>query len=380
MKKFLLALALAAATVAAFAYISLGRPYKGFSEPVLLEIPRGTNTASMAKLLAERGVVSQAWQFQVARLSRPGSALQAGEYRFAEPATVWTVYDRIRRGDVYLTELRIPEGYNIFEIAGAVAEAGLSTEAEFLRAARDPSLIRDLAPEATTLEGFLFPSTYHVPRRITARELCRMMTEQFRRQWQALAPRGPVLSTVTLASLVEKETGVAAERPLVAGVYANRLKQGIRLEADPTTIYAARLNGNWRGTIYRSDLDRQHPYNTCRPARSPILAAPPWPLRCAPPIRRTSFSSLSPTAPAATTSRQPWPTTTVPWRCTAAAGTPIEFATLQTERVAARARTEASGDGRAQGVAHSVGSGFRIVVAAVITGIRRRTVSGSSRC
>jgi UPF0755 protein len=241
----------------------------------------------MAKLLAERGVVSQAWQFQVARLSRPGSALQAGEYRFAEPATVWTVYDRIRRGDVYLTELRIPEGYNIFEIAGAVAEAGLSTEAEFLRAARDPSLIRDLAPEATTLEGFLFPSTYHVPRRITARELCRMMTEQFRRQWQALAPRGPVLSTVTLASLVEKETGVAAERPLVAGVYANRLKQGIRLEADPTTIYAARLNGNWRGTIYRSDLDRQHPYNTYA-----VPGLPPGPI--ANPGRASLAAALRP--------------------------------------------------------------------------------------
>jgi hypothetical protein len=282
MKKFLLALALAAATVAAFAYISLGRPYKGFSEPVLLEIPRGTNTASMAKLLAERGVVSQAWQFQVARLSRPGSALQAGEYRFAEPATVWTVYDRIRRGDVYLTELRIPEGYNIFEIAGAVAEAGLSTEAEFLRAARDPSLIRDLAPEATTLEGFLFPSTYHVPRRITARELCRTV------------PQTVAGSGATGAGAFHRDAGLARRkgngRRRGAPARRRRLRQPLEARDTPRS----RPDDDLRGTAQRK-LARNH-----------------LPFRSGPPA---SLQHLCRSRPAARPDRQSWPR--LPGRCVA---------------------------------------------------------------
>lgn len=289
MKKLLASIVLAAAGAAAFGMWSLSTPYKGFQEPVILELPKGTGTRTMAAMLAEQGVIRNGWQFQLARLLRPGTRLQAGEYRFHEPASVWTVYERIRQGDVFLVELRIPEGYNIYEIAESVAAAGLATESEFLAAARDGSLIRDLAPQATTLEGFLFPSTYHVPRRITARDLCRTMTDQFRRQWRSLDASVPVLKAVTLASLVEKETGAAEERKLVAGVYSNRLREGMKMEADPTTIYAARLSGNWRGTIYRSDLQREHPYNTYA-----VAGLPPGPI--ANPGRAALEAALHPAA------------------------------------------------------------------------------------
>ncbi|MCP5119391.1 MAG: endolytic transglycosylase MltG [bacterium] len=133
---------------------------------------------------------------------------------------------------------------------------------EFLEVARDPTPIQDLDPEATTVEGYLFPSTYHVTRRTTAAEIARMMMRQFRKTWQDLDAQASVHDTVTLASLVEKETGVAAERPLIAAVFHNRLRRGIKMECDPTVIYAAILEGKWKGAIHRSDLDREHPYNT----------------------------------------------------------------------------------------------------------------------
>jgi UPF0755 protein len=137
---------------------------------------------------------------------------------------------------------------------------------EFLKTARDPSLIRDLAPEAPTLEGYLFPSTYRVTRRTSAGQICREMTNQFRRVWTRIGgPQTDVNRYVTLASLVEKETGVPSERTTVASVYANRLAIGMKLDADPTTLYAALLEGRHRGpTIYRSDLESTHPYNTYR--------------------------------------------------------------------------------------------------------------------
>jgi peptidoglycan lytic transglycosylase G len=145
--------------------------------------------------------------------------------------------------------------------------------ADFLRVARDPSPIRDLAPDAPTLEGYLFPSTYRIERSTTVKQLARMMTDLFRKHWRELQPSVEVNTAVnpivTLASLVEKETALAEERPLVASVYANRLRMGMPLDCDPTTIYAALLEGRYRGTIYRSDLDSHNPYNTYRHAGLP---------------------------------------------------------------------------------------------------------------
>lgn len=244
-------------------------PYAGFAGEVFLDIERGTTTPAIAARLEASGVIRHRWLFLAVRLVRPRASLQAGEYRFSKPATVWQVYHRLAAGDVFHLSLTVPEGSNIFDIARLLAEMEVMTEDEFLAAARDPSLVSDLAPQAPSLEGYLFPSTYQIARRTSAEELCRRMTAEFRRVWKELGAGANVHRTVTLASLVEKETGVDAERELVASVFHNRLEAGMKLDCDPTTIYAALLEGRYRGTIYQSDLLRRHPYNTYQHAGLP---------------------------------------------------------------------------------------------------------------
>ncbi|MGA2597744.1 MAG: endolytic transglycosylase MltG [Bryobacteraceae bacterium] len=268
----LLAIILLGAIGGASLYFYLARPYKGFQNETFIEIAKGTTTRGMANQLARTGVIQSSWQFLLARAIRPSATLQAGEYRFAASSSVWTVYDRIARGDIFYYELTVPEGSNMFDIAAGIEHLGIIPAADFLRAAQNPAMIHDIAPEAPTLEGYLFPSTYRLTRHITAAEICKLMTETFRKQWRQLATHAqgkPVNQIVTLASLVEKETAVPAERPTVAGVYENRLRAGMALDCDPTTIYAALLEHRYRGTIYRSDLESLNPYNTYKHAGLP---------------------------------------------------------------------------------------------------------------
>jgi UPF0755 protein len=252
--------------VAAGLLVWLSLPYRGHSGEVLVDIERGTNTRQMGAILANAGVIRSEWQFLIARAIRSGVRLQAGEYQFTDPLSVFGVIDKIGRGDVYYHEVKVPEGHNIFEIAGVVAALNLIKREDFMAAARDSTLIRDLAPTAPSLEGYLFPSTYRITRNTTAAQLCKQMTGQFRTVWKELNPREgtDVHAMVTLASLVEKETAVPEERGRIASVYANRLRLGMRLDADPTTIYAALLENRYTGTIRRSDLDSLHRYNTYR--------------------------------------------------------------------------------------------------------------------
>jgi UPF0755 protein len=268
---------------AGVAYFLAARPYQGFQKPVILDFPKGTSTQSMSAQLAQAGVVQSSWQFMLARALRPKARLLAGEYQFSEPASVFTVFDRISRGDVFFYELTVPEGSNIFDIAANIDKFNFMKGADFLRLARNPAPILDLAPGAPSLEGYLFPSTYRIERTTTVKQLVHMMTDLFRKNFRELQnPNHPldVNPLVTLASLVEKETAVSAERPLVASVYANRLRMHMPLDCDPTTIYAALLEGRYRGTIYRSDLDNPSAYNTYRhpglppgPIANPGLAA-----------------------------------------------------------------------------------------------------------
>jgi UPF0755 protein len=248
----------------------LSQPWKGFTDPVLIEFPRGTSTSRMASTLAEKGVIEHPWLFLAARAIRRGERLQAGEYQFTRAASPLEVYGRIARGDIFYMELLVPEGFNMFDVADAVARLGTMSAGTFLDAARDPSLIHDLDPKAETLEGYLFPNKYRVYRKTTALEICRMMTNEFRAQWQALADSGKsVHDTVTLASLVEREARLPEERPRVASVFHNRLRIGMRLQCDPTTVYAALLEDRYRGVIHRSDLDNTSPYNTYQHAGLP---------------------------------------------------------------------------------------------------------------
>ena len=268
---FLAVIALAAG--GAYALHQLTQPWKGFSDPVIIEFPRGTSTGRMASMLADNGVIAHPWMFLAARLVRRGARRQAGEYQFATAASPLDVYGRIARGDIYYMELLVPEGFNIFDVADAVGKLGTVSTATFLAAARDPSLIQDLDPKATTLEGYLFPNKYRVYRKTTARDICHMMTNEFRAQWKALTATGDLAAsvhdTVTLASLVEREALLPEERPRVSSVFQNRLRIGMRLQCDPTTVYAALLDNRYRGVIHQSDLDNGNPYNTYQHAGLP---------------------------------------------------------------------------------------------------------------
>ncbi|MEO8051055.1 MAG: endolytic transglycosylase MltG [Acidobacteriota bacterium] len=250
--------------VAGLAVAMLVTPYQGFKAETFVDIPHGTGTAGIARELAKDGVIRYSWEIWLARLIKPSAKLQAGEYRFAEPASALDVFNRIARGDIYYFAFTVPEGSNIFGIGRSLEAEGVMSSDDFLKAAENPALIRDLAPKARTLEGYLFPSTYRLTHAITAARLCQMMTDEFRKEWAKLAAGkdARVHPTVTLASLVEKETGAADERLLVASVFQNRLAKGMRLECDPTTIYAAQLESRYRGAIHRSDLASTNPYNT----------------------------------------------------------------------------------------------------------------------
>jgi UPF0755 protein len=275
MKKLLrIALILFAACLIAgiAAFSMLGRPYLAAPGETFVRIERGSGTASIARTLREAGVIQYEWQIWAARLVNPSSKLQAGEYRFAQPASVLAVYDRIRRGDIYFFEFTVPEGSNRFDIARLIdnqddmrrSPRGTISSEDFIKASGNPASIRDLAPRAPSLEGFLFPSTYRLTHSTSAEDLCHLMTAEFRRRWKKLDPAqsADTLKAVTIASLVEKETGVPEERAIVAGVFTNRIEKGMRLDCDPTTIYAALLANRYTGVIHKSDLLNQSPYNT----------------------------------------------------------------------------------------------------------------------
>lgn len=253
-----------------------------------VEIARGTGTRQIAAQLLQAGVIRDANLFLVAKTLKQAK-LQAGEYVFEKPATLWQVLDRLRRGDVFQLEATIPEGSNRYDIARILAAAGVIDAQSFIAESASPALVQDLAPNAPTLEGFLFPATYRFPRRTTAKTICREMVTSFRRAWKQAGGTGRgfghstghgtdygsgnTLRYTTMASLVEKETGVAEERPLVSSVFWNRIGLKMKLECDPTVAYAALIEGKWRGKIHRSDLDREHPYNTYR-----TLGLPPGPI------------------------------------------------------------------------------------------------------
>jgi UPF0755 protein len=236
--------------------------HKGFGEPVFFEIEKGAPTRVVGEELARLGVLRAGWHLLAMRTLHPTAKIQAGDYQFAEAASAAEVFDRLRRGDIYTREFLVPEGSDIFDIAELAEKQGLAKAEDFLAAARNPALIADLDPLAPSLEGYLFPSTYRFRRKVTAQDICLAMTQQFRKVWRSLGSGAGVHRTVVLASFVEKEAKLPDERALIAGVYANRLAQGMKLDCDPTVIYASLLAGKWKGTIHRSDLDRESPYNT----------------------------------------------------------------------------------------------------------------------
>jgi UPF0755 protein len=254
---------------AAYAAFIMYAPYQGFGQETFVDLPRGTSTREMGEMLKHAGVIRSSWAFWLARTMRRNATLQAGEYRFTKAASVKEVFDRIARGDTFYYEVVVPEGYNMFDIAAGLERLGLFRAARFLEAARNPALILDLDPQAPTLEGYLFPDTYRLGRHTTPEMACRLMTGKFREVWARVPRRADVHRTITLASLVEKESKLPDERPLIASVFQRRLELGMKLDCDPTTIYAALLEGGYQGAIYKSDLARTNPYNTYQHAGLP---------------------------------------------------------------------------------------------------------------
>jgi UPF0755 protein len=280
----IVALLLAGAAGAGWLYYSVGQPYKGYAgSEQFVEIPAGSGSAAMGRRLADAGIVRSATTFRVAVwLSGSGRRLQAGDYRFDTALSAGQVVDKIARGDVYARAITFREGLTAREMAAVFENGGFGSAAEFLEASRNAELIRGLDPAARDLEGYLFPDTYTLPRRVTAAELVERMVVRFQKvmtpelQAQASARGLSVRELVTLASLVEKETGKPEERTIVAGVYSNRLKIGMGLQCDPTVIYALMLAGRYDGNIRRDDLRIDSPYNTYRYAGLPPgpIAAP----------------------------------------------------------------------------------------------------------
>lgn len=275
---------LAVAAAAVWVVWRADRPYRGYeASEQFVEIQPGSGPAAIARRLAEAGVVRDELSFRIA-LWRAGQArrLQAGEYRFDAAMSAREVVDKIARGDVFLRPVTFPEGLTIRQMSEVFERAGFGPAADFVAAAQQGALVHDLDAHARDLEGYLFPSTYSLPRNATADQLVRRMVAAFR---NALTPdivdraaeRGlSVRELVTLASLVEKETGKPEERTVVAGVYTNRLRIGMGLQCDPTVIYALERAGLYDGNLTRENMRFDSPYNTYRYAGLPPgpIAAP----------------------------------------------------------------------------------------------------------
>jgi peptidoglycan lytic transglycosylase G len=277
--RFLLVCAILLAILAGCAAAVLRRDwtsaYAGYAPGgVFVEIPHGMAVAAIARALESSGVVRSEISFRVLAVRRRHERLEAGEYRFDRPETPEEVFDTLAHGRIYLISVTLPEGETMFGIADLLAAKGVTTREDFLAAAHSPALVADLAPSAPSLEGFLFPATYQFPRHQPGERIAEVMVRRFREAWaqsararpadERSAPRLDPLKTVTLASLVEKETGVPEERPLVASVFANRLRAGMPLDCDPTVIYALILAGRYNGRLLLPDLRVDSPYNTYR--------------------------------------------------------------------------------------------------------------------
>ncbi|HSY73431.1 MAG TPA: endolytic transglycosylase MltG [Alloacidobacterium sp.] len=269
MRRLLLLVVIAVLLSAGFAIYVPAGPHS----EMFLEIPAGTGSAQIAAQLKSHGLIRSRLVFEAMRLVK-GGTLKAGEYRFDHPARMSEIYERLERGDVYTRALTIPEGANIFDIAQRVEAAQLGTKEAFLAAAeRNVALIADLDPNAQSVEGYLFPDTYHFQRLATPDQMIAAMVKRFRLAAESIGLTQNFHDIVTMASLVERETPIGSERPMVASVFSNRIAKGMPLMTDPSVIYADLLEGRYRGAIYHSDLDTDSPYNTYK-----HLGLPPGPV------------------------------------------------------------------------------------------------------
>ena len=283
-----LALSLTLAALALLAW-DWHAPYKRTGKAVLVTVAKGMHAGQVMEAIAREGVVRSRVSLKLAyALYGHPRGLRAGTYRFDRPLTPLQIIKMLNRGDVILIKVTIPEGLRADEVANLLSEAGLGQEQAFKRAASSPALIRDLDPQAGTLEGYLFPETYLLDPTLSEATVVQVMVKSFREWWPAQhggLPAGVSLhDTVVLASLVEKETAAPRERPLIAGVFLHRLGVGMPLQTDPTIVYAQSVAGVYRGFLTRMDWGFPSAYNTylhpglppgpiCSPGRASLEAA-----------------------------------------------------------------------------------------------------------
>jgi UPF0755 protein len=289
MRKLLALIAVGVLAAAGWLAWALFSPTMPLGRTVVMLYP-GYSTRHIASELKSAGVIRSADVFVLLHYLHHPRSLKAGEYLFEKPANIIDVQERLLRGDVYFHTVVVPEGYTMFDIAHAIEAAGLGPADDFLKVAQsDTTLISDIAPNAHSLEGYLFPDTYEFTRMMTMEDMAAAMVKQFRivARQIGLIPNGSAAlhtasaafqdssfdqssssadddlqRTVIMASIVEKETAVPDERPLVASVYYNRLAKRIALDADPSIIYAELLAGTYSGALHHADMQFASPYNT----------------------------------------------------------------------------------------------------------------------
>ncbi len=281
--KVLLGLSLLAVVAAAGAWLFYGEPRVAqLRAPgtrdgeITLEVPAGASMKTVLGMLEKAGIVKDARAaYYYVRYTKVG-APKTGEYRIPAAASALEVLEKMHRGEVATYEIGFPEGLTYKEIAERVEATGLIKGAELIALCEDEAFLKSLNVPGKTCEGYLFPDTYRVARNRPAKEIVALFINHFHELYKKnIEPfeAGSLLKSkrdiVTLASIVEKETGAKEERPHIAGLFLNRVKKGMRLETDPTVIYAAILAGSYDGNIHKSDLLRDHPYNTYKRAGLP---------------------------------------------------------------------------------------------------------------
>lgn len=242
------------------------QPADADGAPVTMDIMAKASFNAVARQLKDAGIITNPLRFKIlARIKGLDKRLKAGEYELSPAMTPLEVLDTLVNGKVVLHRLIVPEGFTIREIAAELQRIGLADAGDFIVLATDRRLAAQFNIPAATLEGYLFPDTYFFPKGVSPRTIiARMMQrfhEQFLQEWYARAQQLDltVHEVVTLASIIEKETGDGAERPIISSVFHNRLKKHMRLESDPTVIYGIE---DFDGNITRRDLTTRTPYNT----------------------------------------------------------------------------------------------------------------------
>jgi len=241
-------------------------PAGGEDEIVTVYIPRGTSFPQVVNLLDEKGLIRSRLVFRaMAYYYSAPQQIKAGEYEFSRALSAGDILQKLIRGEVKAYGIVVPEGFTVRKIAERLASKGLVQEKEFLRLARDRELLAALKIPAASAEGFLFPDTYNIDRTMDARTIMKLMSDRFQAKVtgamieKARAQGLGLKEWVTLASIIEKETGNKEEMPLVSAVFHNRLRIRMPLQSDPTVIYGIE---NFDGNLTRKDLERQNPYNS----------------------------------------------------------------------------------------------------------------------